>query len=138
MAISGAYFEVLLSGAGAALAGSFLSVSGLGMEAEYEFYTEGGSSYPRCFLKGVRPQRLVLEQGVLTVADSVSELINMVNLGRSVPLSGTVILKDSFGGIQREWTITGAHLQRYIGPRLDSNQAQLAVSRMELVYNGCC
>ena len=46
MAISGAYFDVLLVGPGAVLAGDFLAVSGLDMEADYEVYTEGGSSYP--------------------------------------------------------------------------------------------
>ena len=46
MAISGAYFDVLLIGTGAVLAGGFSSVSGLDMEVDYEVYTEGGSSYP--------------------------------------------------------------------------------------------
>ena len=36
MAISGAYFDVALIGTGAALTGGFQSVSGLGMEVEYE------------------------------------------------------------------------------------------------------
>ena len=36
MAISGSYFEVALVGVGAVLAGGFTSVSGLGMEADYE------------------------------------------------------------------------------------------------------
>ena len=62
MAISGAYFDVLLVGVGALLAGGFTSVSGLGMEADYEVYTEGGSNYPRFFFKNTKPQRLVLEQ----------------------------------------------------------------------------
>ena len=44
MAISGAYFDVLLIGTGAVLAGGFSSVSGLDMEVDYEVYTEGGSS----------------------------------------------------------------------------------------------
>lgn len=137
MALSGAYFEVALVGAGVVLAGSFLSVSGLGMEAEYEIYNEGGSSYPRYFYKGARPQQLILEQGVLTTVDSVSLLMGMVNQGMSVPLAGVIFLKDSFGTLQREWSIVGAHLQKYVGPRLDSNQAQLAVTRMELLHNGC-
>ena len=74
MAISGAYFDVLLVGVGALLAGGFTSVSGLGMEADYEVYTEGGSNYPRFFFKNTKPQRLVLEQGVITTIDSVSLL----------------------------------------------------------------
>lgn len=55
----------------------------------------------------------------------------------SIALAGTVTLKDSFGTPQRTWNIIGAYLQRYVGPTLNSNQAALAVSRMELIYNGC-
>lgn len=137
MAISGAYFDVLLIGPGAVLAGGFTSVSGLGMEADYEVYTEGGSSYPRFFFKNIKPQQLVLEQGVITTVDSVSLLMGMVNMGMSIPLAGAIILKDSFGTPQREWTVVGAHLQRYVGPQLNSNQASAAVSRIELIHNGC-
>ena len=137
MAISGAYFDVFLVGVGAVLAGGFLSVSGLDMEADYEVYTEGGSSYPRFFFKNVVPQHLVLEKGVITTVDSMSLLMGMVNQGMSIPLAGTIILRDSFGSPQREWTIVGAHLQKYVGPQLNSNQASQAVSRVELIYNGC-
>ena len=137
MAISGAYFDVLLIGTGAVLAGGFSSVSGLDMEVDYEVYTEGGSSYPRYFFKNVRPQRLVLEQGVVTTVDSVSLLMAMVNQGMSIPLAVTIILRVSFGTPQREWTIVGAHLQKYVGPQLNSNQASVAVSRIELIHNGC-
>ena len=136
--LSGAYFEVALLGAGAALTGRFTSVSGLNMEVEYEVYNEGGLNYPRFFFKETKPQILVLEQGVVTDVDSVSLLMNMCILGMSIPLAGTITLKDSFGESQRIWSIVGAYLQKYIGPELNSNQAALAVSRMELIYNGCC
>lgn len=116
MAISGAYFDVLLIGTGVVLAGGFSSVSGLDMEVDYEVYTEGGSSYPRFFFKNVKPQQLVLEQGVVTTVDSVSVLMAMVNQGMSVPLAGTIILKDSFGVPQRQWSVVGAHLQSMWDP----------------------
>ena len=138
VALSGAYFDVMLIGTGAVLAGGFLSVSGLDMEVDYEVYTEGGSNYPRFFFKNTKPQTLVLEQGVVTTVDSVSLLMAMVNQGMSIPLAGTIILRDSFGEPQRTWSVVGAHLQKYVGPSLDSNQAALAVSRIELIYNGCC
>lgn len=136
--LSGAYFEVLLIGTGAVLSGKFTSVSGLDMEVEYEVFNEGGANYPRFFFKQNKPQVLVLEQGTVTSVDSVSLLMNQCILGMSVPLAGTVILKDSFGTPQRTWTIVGAYLQKYVGPSLDSNQPALAVSRIELIYNGCC
>ena len=137
MALSGAYFDVMLIGTGAVLAGGFLSVSGLDMEVDYEVYTEGGSNYPRFFFKNTKPQTLVLEQGVVTTVDSVSLLMTMVNQGMSIPLAGTIILRDSFGEPQRTWSVVGAHLQKYVGPQLNSNQASVAVSRIELIHNGC-
>ncbi|MBE6910326.1 MAG: hypothetical protein E7474_12260 [Ruminococcaceae bacterium] len=135
--LSGAYFDVALAGPGAVIAGRFTSVSGLNMEVEYEVYNEGGLNYPRFFFKENKPQVLVLEQGVVTTIDSVSLLMTMCASGMSIPLGGTVILMDSFGTPQRTWTIVGAYLQKYIGPDLNSNQPALAVSRIELIYNGC-
>lgn len=136
MVLSGAYFEVLLIGAGAILSGGFGAVSGLDMEADYEVYNEGGSFYPRYFFKGVKPQILVLEQGVVTDVDSVSLLMAMVNQGMSIPLAGTIILKDSFGNSQRVWNVVGAHLRKVSGPQLNSDQPGLAVTRIELMHNG--
>lgn len=135
--LTGAYFEVYLVGTGAVLAGNFLSVSGLGMEFEYDVYCEGGSSYPRYFFKAAKPQTLVLEQGTITLVDSASILLDLVNAGASIPLMGTIILKDSYGEAKRTWNIAGAHLVRYVGPTLNSNQPSLAVNRIELMYNGC-
>ena len=135
--LSGAYFGVSLYGTGVELSGEFTSVFGLGMEADYDVYTEGGSGYPRYFFKSARPRHLVLEQGVVTKIDGMSLLMTMINQGMSIPLAGFVILRDSFGTPVREWTIAGAHLTRYEGPRLDSNQVHLAVNRIEFLYNGC-
>lgn len=135
--LSGSFFEVALIGPGAAIMGRFTAVSGLNMEIDYEVYNEGGLNYPRFFFKESKPQVLVLEQGVVTTLDSVSLLMAMTASGMSIPLAGTVILMDSFGMPQRTWTIVGAYLRKYVGPDLNSNQPALAVSRIELIYNGC-
>ena len=134
--LSGSYFYVNLMARDAdnnaiELTGRFTSVSGLGMEVEYEVYTEGGSEFPRYFYKETKPQTLVLEQGVVTQADNVAKLMEGCIQGQMIPLTGTIELRDSFNHSQR------AFLQRYIGPELNSNQAALAVSRIELIYNGC-
>lgn len=132
------FFDVMLVGVGAALVGSFNSVSGLGMNAEYEEFQEGGSDFPRFFFKGIKQRTLTLEQGVLTTFDDASVLMGMVSLGMCIPLSGTVIMRDSFGNAVRTWVISGAYLQSYEGPRLDAGQAVVAVNKIELLYNGCC
>ncbi|MBO4913904.1 MAG: phage tail protein [Oscillospiraceae bacterium] len=133
---SGAYFKVLLAGVGVIVKGDFTSVSGLGMEVEYEVFNEGGRNYPRFFMKDTKPQTLVLEQGVMTDADSVAVLMDMVNKGQCVPLAGVITMTDRYGKDQRTWVIEGAHLQKYVGPKLDANSSALAVSRMEFIYNG--
>lgn len=134
---SGAYFDVTLGGENTGMSGRFTSVTGLGMEFEYETVREGGSMYPRYFFKSAVPQTLVLEQGTVTNKDVFAQWVAKVNTGISVPLSGTVTLKDHRGNALRSWEITGAHIVKYIGPSLDSNNIQLAVNRIELLYGGC-
>ena len=137
---SNGYFEVDFiptGGLAPPLLGRFTSVSGLGMEVEYEVYNEGGSNYPRYFLKEVKPQTLVLEQGVINNIDSASLIMAMVNSGMSVPMAGVITLKDHLGYPVRIWTIEEAHLRKYVGTNLNSNQPVLAVNRIEMMYNGC-
>lgn len=134
---SGAYFDVILGGDPLGMSGRFTSVTGLGMQFEYETVREGGSMYPRYFFKNAVPQTLVLEQGTVTTVDTFSMWVNMVNMGMSVPLGGIITLNDYRGVPMRTWTIAGAHITKYVGPSLDSNNVQLAVNRIELLYGGC-
>lgn len=135
--VTGSYFDVLLGGNPFGMSGQFSRVSGLGMQFEYETYTEGGSSYPRFFFKNAVTQTLVLEQGTVTTLDTFSTLVDLVNLGMSVPLAGIIILRDYTGAPKRSWIIAGAHITKYEGPALDGNQSEIAVTRIELTYNGC-
>ena len=138
--VSGSYFDVTIIGipTGPVLGttGRFTRVSGLGASFEYEYYNEGGSNYHRAFFKEVQRQTLVLEQGTVTNFDAISLAMNLINLGTEVTFEIIVVLYDYKGNPMREWTIVGAHLTKYEGPALDANQSELAVSRMEFVYNG--
>lgn len=134
---SGAYFDVALGGNPLGMSGRFTSVSGLGMQFDYEIVQEGGSMYPRYFFKNAVPQTLVLEQGTVTTVDTFSLWVALVNSGISLPLGGVITLNNHQGIPMRIWTIAGAHIVRYVGPSLDSNQVQLAVNRIELLYGGC-
>ena len=131
------YFEVVFGGIGPGMSGQFTSVSGLTMEYEYETYLEGGSNYPRQFFKNAVPQKLILEQGTVTTVDSFAEWMHMVNLGITAVLNGVVLLKDHTGAVKRQWTVMGAFLVKYVGPELNSLKSELAVSRIELLHNGC-
>ena len=134
---SNAYFDVVLGGNPLGMSGRFTSVSGLGMQFDYETVQEGGSMYPRYFFKNAIPQTLVLEQGTVTTVDTFSAWVAMVNIGVSVPLGGIITLNNHQGIPMRTWTIAGAHIIKYVGPNLDSNNVQLAVNRIELLYGGC-
>lgn len=136
--VSGCYFDVFLGDVTGGLIGQFLSVSGLGMELEYETFTEGGSGCPRRFVKSAVSQTLVLEQGTLALTDPFAAWLALAMSGVSVPMAGTVVLKDYDGTVHRIWVITDAVVTKYVGPSMDSNQPQLAVTRIELSYGGCC
>jgi phage tail-like protein len=131
------FFDVLFVGMGVGMSGEFTSVSGLGMEFEYETYNEGGRNYPVRFFKNTVPQTLVLEQGTVTTVDPFVAWLLAVNEGVTLMLNGTVTLKDHTGAPKRVWTIIGALPVKYVGPNLDSMRSELAVTRLEFMYNGC-
>ena len=134
--VSGAYFEVNIGGI-SGLSGKFTSVKGLGMALEYETYFEGGCMSPHFLVGNAIPQQLILEQGTVTEKDEFSKWIKEVNSGISLPTSGDITLKDAAGNEMRSWHINDAVLVSYTGPELDSNEPQLAVSRVVLMYGGC-
>ena len=132
-----AFFEVNFTGLNTGMSGLFTSVSGLGMEFEYEMYSEGGRNYPVRFFKGAVQQTLVLEQGTVTTTDAFMNWIAEINRGIMHSLNGTVTLKDNTGEIKRIWDITDAVPIKYVAPSLDSMKSELAVTHMEFLYNGC-
>ena len=135
--VPASYFEAIFAGGIVGMSGLFTSVSGLNMEFEYETYFEGGSNYPRFFLKNAVPQTLVMEQGTVTTVDMFSIWLSEINMGIINTLDGVITLKDHTGEARRSWIVTGAYPVKYIGPSLNSMQSQLAVSRIELMHSGC-
>ena len=135
--VPSAFFEVIFAGSIYGLSGQFTSVSGLGMEFEYDTYIEGGSNYPYHFFKNAVPQTLTLLQGTVTTVDYFSAWIASVNSGMHMTLDGIVLLKDSSGQSKRIWSVIDAFPVKYVGPTLESMKSELAVSRIELLHNGC-
>ncbi len=131
------FFEVQFFAPLIGLSGCFTSVTGLAMEFEYETQSEGGVPYPRHFFKNIVPQRLVLEQGTVTQIDLLAAWIHNLNIGMRLPLNGVVLLKDHTGAVKRNWMIMDALIVKYIGPSLNSMQPELAVTRIEMIHNGC-
>lgn len=93
--------------------------------------------FPRHFIKNIVPQTLVLEQGTVTTVDGFAAWMHSMNLGMRLPINGIISLKDHQGNTRRTWMISDALLSKYVGPTLNSTQPELAVSRIELQYNGC-
>jgi len=137
--VTNSYFEVSIQSIPPVVfgaCGKFTKISGIGAEFEYETYNEGGQNFPRYYFKNVKTQRLVLEQGTVSSYDGFALAMNLVNLGSDLPFIIYITLKDPQGKSKRSWNIVGAHLVRYEGPVLDANQSELAVSRIEFLYNG--
>jgi len=136
--VSSSYFEVMFAAPPiVGLSGRFTNVSGLGMEFEYDTYTEGGTNFPRYFFKNSVPQTLTLHQGTVTMVDLFSNWIASVNVGMGISLNGVIVLKDHTGMSKRSWIVMEAFPLKYIGPTLDSMKSELAVSTIELRHNGC-
>jgi phage tail-like protein len=135
--VPSAFFNVIFDGLGIGMSGEFTSVSGLGVEFEWETYSEGGRNYPRRFFKGIVPQTLVLQQGTVTSYDEFSMWMSEINLGITRTLDGLVSLCDHTGKVMRVWTVVGAMPTKYVGPSLNSLQSELAVTSIEFIYNGC-
>ena len=135
--VTNSHFTVSFAGDLIGFSGRFMRVSGLSIEFEYETYTEGGTNYPRQFLKNVIPQKLVLEQGTITSPDLLSVWIASINSGCMTTLNGVVVLKDNIGAVKRTWSVIDAFPTLYAGPSLDSMRPELAVTKIELKHNGC-
>jgi len=140
---TGSYFRVVIGCAPVVLpiwnwpSGRFTRVSGIGAEFDYETYNEGGTNYPRLFFKSIKTQTLVLEQGTVSVGcDAFCLWMNLINLGQELTFEIFIELMSNTGKALRSWTIAGAHLLKYEGPTLDANRSELAVSRIEFLYNG--
>ena len=137
--LANCYFDVdfLVSGV-TGFAGKFARISGLGIDFDYEKYYEGGSMYPRFLFNHSNPQKLVMEQGVIThPGDLFSYWAMAMNLGSFIPAAtGIITLKDITGKPMRKWVIAGAYISRYSGVDLDSNSPKLAVNTIEMWYGG--
>ncbi|GHU57900.1 hypothetical protein FACS1894133_1650 [Clostridia bacterium] len=136
--VPSSFFTAEFIGPFIGMSGQFTSVTGLGVEVEYETYNEGGCAMPHRFFKGLVPQTLVLEQGTVTNVDVFSAWITLIAAGSRSPLNGVIMLNNHSGIPVRTWVITDALLSKYIGPNLNSLRSELAVSRIEMIYSGCC
>lgn len=130
------YFDVNLGLDLLGLNGSFTQVSGLGREVDYETYIEGGTEEPHYFYRQVAPQTLVLERGLVTGVDQFALWLQALQFGSMIRLAGTISLMSPQGETVKTWIITDAYPMKYVGPTLIAGKSTVAVSRIELAYNG--
>ena len=130
------YFDVSLGVDLLGLNGHFSQVSGLGREVDYETYIEGGTEVPHYFYRQVAPQTLVLERGLVTGVDQFALWMDALQFGSMIRLAGTITLMSPQGQTLKTWMITDAYPMKYVGPTLVGAKSAVAVSRIELAYNG--
>lgn len=123
--------------------GSFIEVSGLGVQLEVEDVKEGGNNEAGLKLPGrLSWTNLVLKRGI-TDNDSLFNWITSCSgeglSGRSNTVTrrnGSVTLFDSGHTPMRSWAFRDALPVRWSGPRLAATSSELAVEELEVSHGG--
>ena len=120
-------FDIELEGVSMA---GFVSCSGLESSRRVMEYREGGSDKVEFFEDGPATGRLVLERGLTRDA----ELWNWYR--EALPRSGAVVLLDEDGNESMRWIFQNAVAVNWHGPPLDARDPEIALEKIEIVYEG--
>jgi phage tail-like protein len=123
--LRGDSFAIELAGVAAA---GFVRCTGLESRRRVVAYREGGSDTARLFDDGSAPGRLVLERGVARDRS----LWEWYESGDA--RDGAVVLLDAAGSERMRWELRGAFPAAWGGPHLDAESTQVALERLEIVY----
>ncbi|MGI6778044.1 MAG: phage tail protein [Acetivibrionales bacterium] len=126
-------FRVII---GPELRGNFARVSGLENEIEFEEYREGGvNDGVYYFPTNIRHSRLILERGVMNL-NPMEAWYSAVLSGVMIRYSGMIMLINSFGIPMKIWAFKDAYPVKYVGPELNAQSSEVAVTRMEIIHGG--
>jgi len=125
--LRGDRFDLELDGISTA---GFVSCSGLQGRREVLEYREGGSDTVELFEDSPQTGRLVLERGLTRDAELWSWYES------AQPRSGAVVVLDEDGNASMRWSFRGAIAVSWEGPPLDARTPELALEKLEIVYEG--
>lgn len=119
------------------IVGGFSKVDGLESTIETQDYSEGGrNDYVHKILKGTTYGPLVLSHG-LTDNDTLWQWHDRTRRGVVQRKNGTIMLLDARRVTVTWWNFAEALPTKWTGPAFDaSNEAQVAIERIELVHRG--
>jgi len=126
-------FKVII---GPELKGNFAKVSGLESEIEFEEYREGGVNDGVHYLPtNIRHSRLILERGIMNL-NPLEVWYLGVQTGVISRLPGLIMLMNPTGIPVKIWAFKGAYPVKYVGPDLNAQASEVAVTRMEIIHDG--
>ncbi|MCT4621765.1 MAG: phage tail protein [Marinisporobacter sp.] len=121
---------------GPELRGNFARVSGIESEIVFEEYREGGVNTGVHYLPTqTRHSRLVLERGIMNI-NPLEVWYMGVQTGAIAKLGGLIMLMNSKGKPVKIWAFKGAYPVKYVGPDLDANSSEVAVTKIEIIHDG--
>lgn len=126
-------FKVII---GPELKGNFAKVTGLENEMEFEEYREGGVNDGVFYLPtNIRHSRLVLERGIMNLNPMEIWYLG-VQQGIVSRLPGMIMLMNQLGLPVKIWAFKGAYPVKYVGPDLNAQSSEVAITRMEIIHDG--
>jgi len=114
---------------------SFMKVSGIECEWEFESYLEGGNTTPYMLPKQINNSRLVLEYGTCN-EDFLQTWFLGSQEGKIVRRSMTLTMLDQTRKPVTSWVIQDAFPAKYAISDFDALRSEVSITRLEFIHNG--
>ena len=132
-------FEVVVNGIsddGKAVKGSFMEVSGLGVEIEAIEYRTGNEDITVRKIPGLKKfTNIVLKRGIIGDLTFWNWLLQAMN-GQVVRASGSIILLDEQRQEVLRWNFKRGWPCKWTGPSLNAKSNEIAIETLEICHEG--
>ena len=132
-------FEVVVNGIsedGRSVRGSFMEVSGLGVEIPAIEYRTGGEDITVRKIPGLKKfSNIVLKRGIIGDLTFWNWLLEAMN-GRVRRADGSIILLDESGTAVLRWKFKRGWPCKWSGPALNAKGNEIAIETLEICHEG--
>jgi phage tail-like protein len=132
-------FEVLVNGIsddGRSVKGSFMEVSGLGVEIPVIEYRTGSEEITVRKIPGLKKfPNIVLKRGIIGDLTFWNWLLEAMN-GRVRRAGGSIILLDEGGNAVLRWSFKRGWPCKWSGPALNAKGNEIAIETLEICHEG--
>jgi phage tail-like protein len=113
----------------------FQTVSGLGVEYDYESFKEGGENrFEHKLPVRTKYSDMVLKRGMLTDSQVIKWFLAAFRDREFNPTDIDVILMNEKGEPLRTWNVTHAIPKKWVISDLNANESSVVIETMELTY----